>query len=193
MVPHGVYAFAKATLPVKMPTNIFTKTSTPSTDEGFGGFPDEEILLINEDDLDGIYIKSLGVELLQQNEDGREFMKQYETQGHDPTNKSSDSKDFSNHKEQNVSAPPEGLSAILNFPNPIAAVENILANAKPAPKSLINDPRLHEIMKSTHSEVKFEEKYIPTSGSTPPRPAQGTRDVKPLSKTKPASVRSCDL
>lgn len=78
MVGHGVTQFAAAAS-----KNLFEKTAeqaqhvvsnaTAATVMGNKPHPEEETTFIREEDLEGMYIKSLGVEILQQNEDGKRY------------------------------------------------------------------------------------------------------------------------
>lgn len=60
MIPKGIAAYARhGVFPhIVQESKVMAQETSK--------LPDEEILVINEEDLDGIYIKSLGVELLQE-------------------------------------------------------------------------------------------------------------------------------
>lgn len=68
MVPQGIQQFV--TIAPKYFRKGGAEEAVPHTSQSDFGFSDE-VLVIHEDDLEGIYLKSLGVEILQQNEDGR--------------------------------------------------------------------------------------------------------------------------
>lgn len=73
MVPKGVQQFLTiAPKYLRKEHSAEGKSSPSESSYDFG----DEILTIREEDLEGIYLKSLGIEVLQQNEDGRQYENQ---------------------------------------------------------------------------------------------------------------------
>lgn len=71
MVPRGVQQFLQVAPQYLRKGEADSSNTEPAN--VYQDFFDEEVLTIREEDLEGIYLKSLGVEVLQQNEDGERF------------------------------------------------------------------------------------------------------------------------
>lgn len=167
MVPRGVQQFLTvAPKYLRKTDSVEDKSSPRGSSYDFG----DEILTIREEDLEGIYLKSLGVEVLQQNEDGKQFENQEE----------SESMERDDH-----SIKPSHKPLDADVAKSIACSLRMDSSTKPKPfvddSVIINQSKPQNPAISTSTTV------------TPPIPVlrQPSKDVlkKPLSTKKPVSVR----
>lgn len=139
-------------------------TSAFSGDRTENGNGFDDILIIREEDLESTYIRSLGVEIMQQNDDGKDFVDQLEKNPVQPNEELSfldkkPDKNFSKSSKEKISMDGGGL---------------------------INDPRIQDIVHQKHaSEPKTSTSSIP---KTDPRLKTVKPKQKPLSTHKPNSV-----
>jgi hypothetical protein len=177
MIPVGIQQFAsiapKYLLPERMLKSVSSSAEVAAAADpmsALNSLGDEEILNIRAEDLEGMYIQSLGVEILQQNEDGKRYAKEYVESGSDPV--------LTKEEVQRISREDvvRGTSSSSQYEG--VREKDILQSVGPAgiPTKLPRIPKQETLPKSDAA----------------PAFAQATSskkvNLKPLSKSKPSSV-----
>lgn len=215
MVPVGLSQFASVAPKYLWPDfeSIVQKrqdgldgSPAPSSSGGY-----EEILNIREEDLEGIYVQALGVEILQQNEDGKRYAA---SEG-----QSQRDEDFERLRASRYRGPSEShLGSLVQETNRVlmqTAKENLTSvkdKSKPdflqssfvrnpveaantaAGPTFVAEPHFSDTDVTAHPKVIPKEKLdlrVDPVISQPQQQAIPKVVIKPLSKKKPVSVRLC--
>jgi len=173
MVPIGLKEFASVAVKHIQPAAI-VKDAKPKTSQTHQIVEDEEIMIIREEDLESAYLKSLGVELLQQTEDGKAFAaheKKFSSsyQEHLANPKPLDAKTYRSHEEVKIA----NQNIQDHYQTEVQDVKAEITHEELAVKS--KSP-------SIAREASLE-KPKPSKKKSPP-----VQIVKPLSSKKPTSV-----
>ncbi|OXA60710.1 AarF domain-containing protein kinase 4 [Folsomia candida] len=209
MIPVGISQFATVAPKYILPDRLTKRHESKNKSESTNFIPDEEILNIREEDLEGLYIQSLGVEILQQNADGKRYCEEEE--------KSNSNKNCGDEHQQKVGSlsKPSSISsshtrgddlmnALVEETSRVLQQDKTKSRAPMAPKfmqsSIVGNPLpshfCNDDVQTLSSIPIQEEQLIPSiTEVVAPTTARPTSEpikmlIKPLSKKKPVSQLS---